>query len=721
MSQRPLRTALVAAGLLAIAAAARADPRWWWDDVRLTSTPTDSITPHVCVPGYAMRPPGANGVFVVWAEVDPAEGDLEIWMTASFNLGCTFCPPIRLTENDVDDTHPRIAVLRIPSTGMWSVAVAFESAGQVVIAYDAAVADSTVPFDQLCPELARIGPTIIANDQYVRFGGPGVVADHPDICQASTPQFGHFHAAWREDSGSGGRIRYAHDLVALGGAGWTTDPTRTIAPVDPAAADLDPAIACDIATDPDPSSGSATVDRSAATIAFVEWGPTDDTRVLGLRSVDNGMTFSPAGLRADAPAAPISDPSAGPGTPIRHPALDSATNCFRTADPAWLMMACDDARVAPGLVRCDGRYMGSPAGPSPDWQDPDEDVTTMSSSGDGEPAVTLSFQGDRPTPAWIAWQDSRFGAREIAYRAGVLDRSAPDVIDFSSFPIAPVRPLDPAASRDFQLSHCVLDPATFQCPTTRAIGDAVDVELDANEFGTYAVWSDSRDGNREIYFKRTDRAVRSQPPRLTAGCGPSGDAWVDVEFDLLDTCTASLQSEKMGRYLIYYGTNPGGPFLNAAAPMEVIHDLAGPSPVTRRIAGLLPGTTYQVIVVPEDQARNVSPASFDPMADVAAAHPNEAAIVTPIPCVPVDPCLWRSDVTSVDPHVPARGSVYLSPPNAEDISLQGPSHQCPFATGDLEIDAGALTNGIPLVLYQVNRPVGTLHLEKLGTTIRFTF
>jgi hypothetical protein len=722
MPPRPARLALLAAALTGVAVASRADPRWWWDDVRLTATPTDGITPHICVPGYASGGAGANGVFITWAEVDPVGGDLEIWMTASFNTGCTFCAPIRLTDNAVDDTHPRIAVLRIPSTGMWSIAVTFESAGQVVIAWDATTADSRVPFDQLCAELADVGPTIIANDQYVRFGGGAVVAEHPGICGASTPAFGHFHAAWREqDPVNGGRIRYAHDLMALGGPGWTQDPVKTLAPASPVDDVLDPVIACDVATDPDPISGNPTADRTATNVAFVDLAPTDETRIVGLRSVDSGRTFSPQGLRADAPAGPVSDPSGGPASPISHPALDSATNSFRTDRPAWLMTAFDDARVLPDAVRCDARYIEDAVNPNPDWQDPDENVTTVSTPGDGEPAVTLVYSMDRATPAWIAWQDSRFGAREIAYRAGMLDHLAPDVIDLTRFPYAPVRPLDSAVSEDRQLSHCVFDAATFDCPPTRTTGDALDVELDANEFGIYAVWSDSRDGNREIYFKRTDRFVSNQPPRLTAGCGPLGDAWVDVEFDLVDTCTSALSSEKMGRYLIYYGTNPGGPFMNAAAPIGVIHDLAGPSPVTRRITGLVPGTTYQVIVVPEDQARNVWPASFDPTADAAAAHPNERSILTPDPCAPVPICLWRSDVTSVYPHVPARNVVYLWPPDPEDISLQGPAYQCPFANGDLEPDARALANGIPLVLYQVNRAIGSLRLAKSGTTIRLTF
>lgn len=724
MSPRPSPVRVLAAALAMLAGAGtvKADPRWWWDDFRLTTTAADSITPHIVAPGYATGGAGGSAVFITWAEVDPAEGDLEIWMTASFDQGCTFCPSIRLTDDAVDDTHPRIAVLSLP-TGIWSIAVAFESAGQVLVAWESTVASNRVPFSELCAELADVGPTIIANDQYIRFGGGAVLADHPGICSASTPTFGHFHAAWREvDPIDGSQIRYAHDLTARGGPGWLMDPPKWLRAGGLGfSSGLEPVIACDIATDPDPDSGLVTRDRSAANVAFVELAPTDETRIVGLRSVDSGATFSSDGLRVDSPAAPIGDLPAGPAIVVGHPAIDSATSGFSTEQPAWLMTAFDDGRLAPGLVRADARRIETAISPNPDWQAPDENVTTVSAFGDGEPAVALVHSNDQPTPAWIAWQDSRFGAREVAYHAGMLDPTAPDVIDLSRFPLAPVRPLDPAVSQDFQLSHCVFDPATFDCPTARGAGDALDVEMDANEFATYAVWSDSRDGNREIYFKRTDRFVSNQPPRLTADCGPLGDAFIDVEFDLVGTCASAFAPERMGRYLIYYGTDAGGPFMNAAAPIVVLHDSAGPSPVTRRISGLVPGTTYQVIVVPEDQARNVSPSAFDPTVDLPAANPNERSIPTPDPCAPALPCLWRSDVTSLFPHVPARGVVYLSPPNFEDISLQGPSYQCPIATGDLELDAGALTNGLPLVLYQVNRPIGTLTLAKSGPTIRFSF
>jgi hypothetical protein len=86
-----------------------------------------------------------------------------------------------------------------------------------------------------------------------------------------------------------------------------------------------------------------------------------------------------------------------------------------------------------------------------------------------------------------------------------------------------------------------------------------------------------------------------------------------------------------------------------------------------------------------------------------------------------EPRLHRSDVVALLPHSPPRSAVYLPAPTPDGISLQGLAYRCPFVTGNLEPDAFAMTNGIPLVLYQVNRDVPTLRLARIGTTIRFDF
>jgi hypothetical protein len=83
-------------------------------------------------------------------------------------------------------------------------------------------------------------------------------------------------------------------------------------------------------------------------------------------------------------------------------------------------------------------------------------------------------------------------------------------------------------------------------------------------------------------------------------------------------------------------------------------------------------------------------------------------------------CLHRGDVTGLRPHDPPRAEAYQAR-DPRDVALPGDPLACPFVDGDLEPDAGALSNGVALSLYQVNRPVGSLRLEKAGSTIRFRF
>jgi hypothetical protein len=464
-----------------------------------------------------------------------------------------------------------------------------------------------------------------------------------------------------------------------------------------------------------------TNDRSAVDVVWVELLPTDASQLVSLSSTDSGATFSPTGARADAPAEAVSD-ATSPVEIVARPSIDAAFNSFTTSEPAWVATAWEIFGSGGGIpIQCDARFLEEPALPSPDWRVPDVAVSSAPGATEGDTSIALTTAFNQPVPAWLAWESSAQAPSEISYRGGMLERSAADVIDFARFPYAAARALDPAVSEDFQLTHCAFEPATFDCIPARTAGVALDIELDANEFATYAVWSDTRDGQAEIYLKRTDRSVFNTPPRLSTGCGPLGDAWIDVAMDQVVTCPRPFAGERMTRYLVFHGTDPGGPYANAASPIELMHDPALGPTLTVRITGLPPGTLQQVVVVPEDEARNVSPPAFDPTEDGPVAHQNEASIVTADPCVAAQICLWRFDVTSLRPHAPAREDVYLVPPSPEDVHLQGVAHQCPFGDGDLERDGNAATNGVPLLLYQVNRPIDTLRLARSGATIRFRF
>jgi len=618
---------LAVAVFLLVAASAQADPRWWWSDIPLTQSDTDSITPHIDTAG------GEGFLHVVtWAEIDPAGGDLEIWLTATPDDGCTFCRPTRLTDNDVDDTNPRVgAVVLIDS--YLSVQVAFESAGNVIVAYDSTTVYAWDPPQVLCDDFDNLGPTVIANNQYVQLNPPGQLADQPDICGIGNWNIRRFHAVWHETVLGNDEVFYARDLASRGGAGWAAEPPRDLTALSPAGTmAVHPAISCDLFTDPDPDTGNPTRNRSGVNIAFIDRA---DGRLYGLRSVDCGATLSPGGDRFDAPPAPITD--SVPGVSVERPQLSAGYDFFSMNTPIWVSAVWEDFRAGPGPPRIgfDARHLPTPAAPGPDWQAPDEMPAATPSAACGGPAVTTRVTWDPAlTPVWVGWHDDRLGWLEIHQRGGVLSPLNPVAIDFTTYPIPPVRSNDPALSVISPLTHCTVDAATFDCLPDRTAGDALDIEFVSDMESVHAVWSDSRDGARNIYYKRTDEEVWILAPRLATGCSALDTAFIDATFDLISCCPRPHGNERMGRYLVYYGTDPGGPYLNAASPIEVLHDPALGSQATVRIDGLSPGQTYQVIVVPEDEARNLFPPGFDPDADEPNAHNNEAATATPANCAP---------------------------------------------------------------------------------------
>ena len=71
--------------------------------------------------------------------------------------------------------------------------------------------------------------------------------------------------------------------------------------------------------------------------------------------------------------------------------------------------------------------------------------------------------------------------------------------------------------------------------------------------------------------------------------------------------------------------------------------------------------------------------------------------------------------------MPARDVVYEASRTGADIGLQGNAYQCPIQSGDLEQDANAYYNSVPLTLYQIDRPFENLRLVRDGTTIRFEY
>ena len=316
MSRPPVRALLVPihalAALLAGALAlpnAQADPRWWWSDQRLTSSPGDSITPHVAGASLEGAIIQGGGGFITYAEVDLAEGDLEIWALASFDGGCSFCPPIRLTDNAVDDTNPRIAALVDSVSNTFSVAVAWESESRVLLGWDVDRIGAFESPSVQCEAFAEMGPGLRAGGQLHVFGAPGSLAASPDVAAFNSLGDQQFHLVWHDTRDGEDDIFHARDLSGRGGAGWLAQPARNLttgSPPGPGA--THPRVGLAAFTDADPGM------RTGLTVDLVFLDESDGS-VHALRSTDSGTTFSPAGARADAPAGRVSEPGAVAGRP----------------------------------------------------------------------------------------------------------------------------------------------------------------------------------------------------------------------------------------------------------------------------------------------------------------------------------------------------------------------------------------------------------------------
>jgi hypothetical protein len=117
------------------------------------------------------------------------------------------------------------------------------------------------------------------------------------------------------------------------------------------------------------------------------------------------------------------------------------------------------------------------------------------------------------------------------------------------------------------------------------------------------------------------------------------------------------------------------------------------------IDGLLPGTTYHVVVVPEDEARNVFPPDFDPLAARPTSPVNEGAVTTPLDCA--ERCLHRKVAAT-----PSIAGMFMAPEPTTGISFTPPERTeahgpCPFPSGERDPEAVLLPGAPPLACYQV--------------------
>jgi len=270
-----------------------------------------------------------------------------------------------------------------------------------------------------------------------------------------------------------------------------------------------------------------------------------------------------------------------------------------------------------------------------------------------------------------------------------------------------VRSNDPTVSTKLLLTGCAYQESTGDCVSMGLSGTPTLASMD--EYGTdaYLAWVDDRSGNQEVWFKRTDRQVLMGTVSLQVSCPTPDTRTVTAQWRRPATCSNAVREpEKLVRYRIYYGTVQGGPYINTdldgtnpAIPDTIVVDATGllPDPVQADIAGLAPGVTYYVIVVPEDEARNLYPQDFDPTKGRADTPLNESSVTT----APSGSC--RSLYRAVSMALSTQG-LFISPPAANDISLASPfdvPYDSPTWNGMSDREQVLSPGSYALVFYQI--------------------
>jgi len=232
-------------------------------------------------------------------------------------------------------------------------------------------------------------------------------------------------------------------------------------------------------------------------------------------------------------------------------------------------------------------------------------------------------------------------------------------------------------SENRQLTGCALDDTTLRCVPDRAVGEASQPSAAARpktQEGVFLVWRDTREGVGNIFFKRTDLLGDQEPPELAWYCTDALTAGLRVLWRPEDACVGGKSgAERIVRYHIYHGDDPGGPYANAGTPVIVPFD-PGREVQETLIGGFqppLPGL-YYAIVLPEDEAGNLFPAGFDPNEDLWESPDSEGVGWTPQACAPVIDvdCDLRGDRCPSDPALHGSGYYTLGEIAEMEITLE---------------------------------------------------
>jgi hypothetical protein len=685
---------------------ASADPRWFWNDARVAETGSVSVLDLDVVPG---DPPA---VFIAWVEPPTLiEGRLQL--IASFDGGCSFCPPTHVESlfGATDDLS--LAVAELPARGSYSIQVLHAAgSGELQVLHDA----SSVPLSGTVAEKCAALLEVNANRRATVLSGTR--ADRPDLAAGTDASGGSvFHAVWRQTDGLGSQeVFHARDLA---GDGTSWEVLGSLFPSIGGGEVGEVRVTID-----------ALADAPGPHAVNVAWTRPLAGEVLYLRSTDAGTTFSATG------APPASQPQAVnvaiPGHGTGALALDTGAPPD-PASPTWLGAFWYQERELPVFLDFAGKFQPDPTAPR-SWS-PQRSVTGGGFARDEglAAAVFPGGFGGSPAPVFLAWTDMPgLAGSEIFVRGGRLDGDLDPGVDLDTFPFAPVRPLDTSVSTNGQLSACAHDEATGACTPTRTRGRAHRPAADDDGTDVHVAWIDDRTGAPQPWYTRSDQEVAPPAPSLAVSCPTPATRRVTVTFPQVATCRSSpLAAEKLLRYLVYYGQVAGGPYENTdlggtdpGVPdtIVVVDDGTLPDPVTVDIDGLLAGVIYRVVVVPEDDARNVFPPDFDPTVGRGASPPNERAVTTPVDCSAPVRCLYRATAPTLD-----STGLFVSPRGANDVAFASPgdvAHACPFASGDADPERVLDPGAPPLVFYQVDGADVTglrVALDRPAATVRITY
>ena len=129
------RTLALSILILAGAITTTADPRWWQHDRAITLGGPAQTNPDIAL-ADGQGGVGGFGYFVVWEEPSlPPGSTQDIWLTASFDGGCSWCTPRLWAAGALDETLPRIEAGVVGSS--ISIQVVYENGGQVYLSGDA--------------------------------------------------------------------------------------------------------------------------------------------------------------------------------------------------------------------------------------------------------------------------------------------------------------------------------------------------------------------------------------------------------------------------------------------------------------------------------------------------------------------------------------------------------------------------------------------------------